>query len=64
MTWIKTISLSEDENVRRAVEAQRELYRAEYAEPVHPTSDCEISGIVASHRFQRLCITPLLQLAS
>src|SRR6266478_1878425 len=23
-------------------------YRAEYAEPVHPTSDCEISGIVAS----------------
>ena len=35
-------------NVRWAVEAQRELYRAEYAEPVHPTSDCEISGIVAS----------------
>jgi alkylhydroperoxidase family enzyme len=49
MTWIKTIPASEDENVRRAVEAQRELYPAEYAEPVHPTSDGETSGIVASH---------------
>lgn len=48
MTWIKTISIEEDEDVRRAVEAQRELYPAEYAVPVHPTAD-GASQIVASH---------------
>lgn len=49
MTWIKTVSVEEDENVRRAVEAQRELYPAEYAVPVHPTPDGDSSEIVASH---------------
>jgi hypothetical protein len=49
MTWIKTISIEEDENVRRAVEAQREIYPAEYAVPVHPTPDGGASEIVASH---------------
>lgn len=49
MTWIKTIPPSEDEAVRRAVDAQRALYPIEYAEPVHPTPDGETSGIVASH---------------
>jgi len=49
MTWIKTISIEDDANVRRAVEAQRELYPAEYAEPIHPTPDGQTSGIVASH---------------
>ena len=50
MTWIKTIPFDEaDEKLRRALEAQRELYPAEYAEPVHPTPDGETSGIVASH---------------
>jgi len=49
MTWIKTIPVSEDEEVRRANEAQRELYPAEYAMPVHPTADGETSSIVASH---------------
>jgi hypothetical protein len=49
MTWIKTISVEEDENVRRAAEAQRALYPIEYAEPVHPTPDGQTSGIVASH---------------
>ena len=49
MTWIRTIPLSEaDENLRRAVEAQRALYPIEYASPVHPTGD-GTSGIVASH---------------
>ena len=33
MTWIKTIPASEDEEVRRVVEAQRELYPIEYATP-------------------------------
>ena len=50
MTWIKTIPPSEaDEQLRRALEAQRALYPAEYAEPVHPTADGEPAGIVASH---------------
>lgn len=49
MTWIKTISVEEDEDVRRAVEAQRALYPIEYAAPIHPTPDGQTSGIVASH---------------
>ena len=49
MTWIKTVSPAEDEEVRRVVEAQRERYPIEYATPVHPTPDGETAGIVASH---------------
>ena len=49
MTWIKTVSIEDDESVRRAVAAQRELYPIEYAEPIHPTPDGQTSGIVASH---------------
>src|ERR671938_60424 len=50
MTWIKTVPFDEaDEKLRRAMEAQRELYPVEYAQPVHPTPDGESSGIVASH---------------
>jgi alkylhydroperoxidase family enzyme len=50
MTWIKTIPISEaDEKLRRAMEAQRELYPIEYAEPIHPTPDGQASQIVASH---------------
>jgi hypothetical protein len=49
MIWIKTVSAEADEKVRRAIEAQRELYPKEYAEPVHPTPDGQTSGIVASH---------------
>ena len=49
MTWIKTISVDEDEDVRRAVEAQRALYPVEYSIPIHPTADGQASQIVASH---------------
>jgi hypothetical protein len=49
MTWIKTVSPAESEEVRKAVEGQRELYPIEYATPVHPTLDGETAGIVASH---------------
>ena len=49
MTWIKTVSISEDEKLRQAVESQRDLYPIEYAEPIHPTLDGQTSGIVASH---------------
>jgi len=49
MTWIKTIALGEaSEALQRAVEAQKKLYPAEYASPVHPTAD-GTSDIVASH---------------
>ena len=50
MTWIKTIPLSEaNDDLRRAMEAQRELYPKEYAVPVHPVPDGQGSHIVASH---------------
>jgi alkylhydroperoxidase family enzyme len=50
MTWIKTVPFEEaDEKLRRVMEAQRELYPAEYAEPVHPTPGGESSSIVSSH---------------
>jgi hypothetical protein len=49
MTWIKTVSPESDDDVRRAMEAQRELYPVEYATPVHPTPGGGSSGIVESH---------------
>ena len=49
MTWIKTVSPSEDAEVKKASESQRHLYPIEYATPVHPTLDGETAGIVESH---------------
>ena len=49
MTWIKTVTVDESEEVRKAVESQRALYPIVYATPVHPTPDGETAGIVASH---------------
>ena len=49
MTWIKTVSPEDDVKVKHAMEAQRELYPAEYAVPIHPTPDGQSSSIVASH---------------
>jgi len=49
MTWIKTIPVGENEEVRKAAESQRALYPIEYATPVHPTLDGETAGIVVSH---------------
>ena len=49
MTWIKTVSAEDDEKVRHAVEAQRDLYPIEYSIPIHPTADGQASQIVASH---------------
>ena len=49
MTWIRTIPFSEaDPSLIQAIEAQRSLYPAEYAQPVHPNED-GTAGIVASH---------------
>ena len=48
MTWIKTVPMAEaNDQLRKAIEGQRELYPAEYAMPVHPTEGT--SEIVASH---------------
>ena len=49
MTWIKTVSMDDDDRVKQAMEAQRKLYPIEYATPVHPVNDGATSGIVASH---------------
>ena len=50
MTWIRTIAMAEaGDDLRRAIEAQRVLYPAEYAIPIHPTPDGGASEIVASH---------------
>ncbi len=49
MTWIKTVRMDEDDRVKNAIEAQRKLYPIEYATPVHPVNNGEVSGIVASH---------------
>jgi len=49
MTWIKTVPMEEDLRVKDAIEAQRKLYPIEYATPVHPVNDGQMSGIVASH---------------
>jgi hypothetical protein len=49
MTWIKTVSIEDDKRVKAAMEAQRRLYPAEYATPVHPVNNGESSSIVASH---------------
>ena len=49
MAWIKTLSMDEDERVKKAMLEQRKLYPVEYATPVHPVNDGESSSIVASH---------------
>ena len=49
MTWIRTISQSEaDEQLLKAIEAERAFYPKEYAVPVHPDPS-GASSIVGSH---------------
>jgi hypothetical protein len=49
MTWIKTVSMEDDERVQKAMMAQRALYPIEYATPVHSENNGQSSSIVASH---------------
>lgn len=49
MTWIKTIKIEDDENVRQAIEAERKLYPAEYATPVAAVFNGVDQSIVGSH---------------
>jgi hypothetical protein len=49
MAWIKTIPMNQaDENLKRAMEAQKALYPIEYATPVHRTEGGG-AQIVESH---------------
>jgi hypothetical protein len=49
MAWIRTITKADaDEKLLRAMEAQRDLYPKEYADPVHPDPS-GASSIVGSH---------------
>jgi alkylhydroperoxidase family enzyme len=49
MTWIRTIPLAQaNDELRQAVEAEKSLYPAEYATPLHPAEGGG-SEIVASH---------------
>jgi alkylhydroperoxidase family enzyme len=49
MTWIKTIPDHQaDDRLREALEQQRALYPAEYAQPTQVVAD-QASGIVAAH---------------
>jgi len=49
MTWIKTVSMWDDEQVKAAIEAQRKMYPPEYALPVPAVDHGGEAGIVASH---------------
>ena len=49
MTWIKHVTMEDDERVKKAMLAQRAIYPIEYATPVHPENNGESSSIVASH---------------
>ncbi len=49
MTWIKTVSMNDDESVRNAMMEQRKLYPMEYATPVPAVDHGMEAGIVSSH---------------
>jgi len=49
MTWIKTVSMEDDDRVKKAMLAQRAVYPIEYTTPVHPENNGQSSSIVASH---------------
>jgi hypothetical protein len=49
MTWIRTVPTAEASGkLRQAIEAQRQVYPKEYADPVHP-DESGGSSIVGSH---------------
>jgi len=49
MTWIKTVSMEDDERVKAAIEAERKLYPPEYATPVAAVNHGFEASIVGSH---------------
>src|SRR3974390_1724096 len=49
MTWIKTIRMEDDEQLRNAILEERKLYPAEYATPVPSVFSGVENSIVGSH---------------
>jgi hypothetical protein len=49
MTWIKTVRMEEDDNVKKAIEEERKFYPAEYAMPVPAVFAGVEQSIVGSH---------------
>ena len=49
MTWIKTVSMEDDNDVKKAMREQRKLYPIEYATPVPAVDHGMEAGIVSSH---------------
>jgi hypothetical protein len=49
MTWIKTVSMEDDERVKKAMLDQRKLYPVEYATPVQILNHGVENSIVGSH---------------
>ena len=53
MTWIKTVRMEEDDNVKKAIEDERKFYPAEYAMPVPAV----FAGVEAEHRGLALAVS-------
>ncbi|HKV25386.1 MAG TPA: hypothetical protein VJN93_12405 [Candidatus Acidoferrum sp.] len=49
MTWIQTVRMDDDENVKKAIEEERKYYPAEYATPVAAVFAGVDQSIVGSH---------------
>ena len=49
MTWIKTVSMRDDERVKAAIEAERKLYPQEYVTPASAVDRGFEASIVGSH---------------
>lgn len=49
MTWIKTVRMEDDDQVKKAIEAERKLYPSEYATPVPSLFAGVENSIVGSH---------------
>jgi hypothetical protein len=49
MTWIKTVRMEDDENVKKAIEEERKFYPVEYATPVPSVFAGVEASIVGSH---------------
>jgi hypothetical protein len=49
MTWIKTVSMWDDERVKAAIEAERKLYPQEYGTPAPAVDRGVDASIVGSH---------------
>jgi hypothetical protein len=56
MTWIKTVSMEEDERVKKAMLEQRKVYPVEYATPV-PAVDHGMTAVPLVQRVRRDDVT-------